>query len=103
MADGEAMKLDPETIKALLAKPERQPSTRTRKTTDYNSERTIDNWFDMNRKLGSDISGECTVEDCVNLEVKGTRHAVTVDVPISPILTVKMCRRCYVSGRRQDG
>jgi hypothetical protein len=91
------MKLDPETIKNLLATPERKSSTRTRKPKTL--VRDIDTWFQLNRELGSDIAGECSIEDCLNIEARGTRHAVTVDVPISPIKTVKMCRRCWLAGR----
>lgn len=90
------MTLDPAFIKQLLAKPERKPSTRSRKPkTDT---RDIDTWFDLNRSLGSHVGGECTIENCATLAVKGTRHAVTVDIPINPITTLRMCRRCFLAG-----
>lgn len=87
--------LDPAFIKQLLAKPE---PTKTTKRKPKTLERTVEVWFDLNRQLGSIIDGECPVEDCVTLREKGTRHAVTVNVPINPITTMRMCRRCYVNG-----
>lgn len=90
------MTLDPKFIKELLAKPERAPTTRTKKSKVI--VRDIDTWFDLNRSLGSVIDGECPIEDCKTLEDKGTRHAVTVDVPINPILSMRMCRRCFING-----
>lgn len=94
------MTLDPEFIKQLLARPERKPSTRTRKPKTLN--RDIDTWFDLNRELGSIIDGECPVEDCVSETLTGSRRKVTVDVPISPIATMRMCRRCFLAGRGKE-
>ena len=92
------MTLDPEFIKQLLAKPERKTaSTRSRKPKAIN--RDIDTWFNLNRELGSVIDGECTVEDCVSVTLTGSRKKVTVDIPISPIASIRMCRRCFLAGR----
>jgi hypothetical protein len=88
--------LTAEQIAALLAKPERKPGTRTKKSKVL--ERDTDTWFRLNRELGSIIDGECTVPDCATLAQKGTRHAVTVEVPVNPTTTIRMCRRCYIAG-----
>lgn len=91
------MTLDPDFIKQLLSKPERQPSQRTKRSKTIT--RDIDTWFNLNRELGSIIDGECTVEDCAGLADERGRKRVTVAIPIDPITTIRMCRKCFLAGR----
>lgn len=85
------MTFDVDFLAELLKQPEKAPRTRKPKDT-----RDQDTWF----KLDHNISGRCSNENCISVELNQPRGR---DRVTSIVNQHEMCRFCFLYGWHYEG